>query len=94
MPQLTPTRQPVGCNYTCPTCAANSVHVTVKQNYARGRVNHVVVVEVQEAPDIIISMFFINDTSAVVLFNYRDSHSFISVTYVEKHNMPQAMLKC
>jgi hypothetical protein len=39
-------------------------------------------------------MLFINDTSAVVLFDSRVSHSFISTKYVEKHNLPIALLKC
>jgi hypothetical protein len=28
------------------------------------------------------------------LFDYRASHSFISAAYVEKHNLPIALLKC
>jgi hypothetical protein len=39
-------------------------------------------------------MFFINDTSTVVLFDSEASHSFISAAYVEKHNLPIALLKC
>jgi hypothetical protein len=39
-------------------------------------------------------MFFINDTSAVVLFDSKASHSFISAAYVEKHNLTLALLKC
>jgi hypothetical protein len=39
-------------------------------------------------------MFLINDTFAVVLFDSRASHSFISDAYVEKHNLPLALLKC
>jgi hypothetical protein len=50
--------------------------------------------EAQEAPDVIISMFFINDTSAVMLFDSGASHSFISAAYVEKHNLPMALLRC
>jgi hypothetical protein len=50
--------------------------------------------EAQEAPDMVISMFFINDTSAVVLFDSKASHSFISTVYVEKHNLPIALLRC
>jgi hypothetical protein len=42
---------------------------------------------------VVIGMFFINDTSAVVLFDSRALHSFISATYVEKHNIPLALLK-
>ncbi len=44
--------------------------------------------EAQEAPDVAIGMFLVNDTSAVVLFDSRASHSFISVAYIGKHNMP------
>jgi hypothetical protein len=54
----------------------------------------VVVEEAQEAHDVIIGMFLINDTSAVVLFNFGTSHSFISTTYVGKHNLSLALIKC
>jgi hypothetical protein len=50
--------------------------------------------EVQEAPDVVIDMFFVNDTFAIVLFDSGASHSFISVAYVEKHNFPIALLRC
>jgi hypothetical protein len=43
---------------------------------------------------IVIGMFLVNDTSAVVLFDSGASHSFISATYVGKHNLPHALLKC
>jgi hypothetical protein len=54
----------------------------------------VAVEEVHEAPDVVIGMFLINDTSAVVLFNSGASHSFISTAYVGKHNLPLALLRC
>jgi hypothetical protein len=50
--------------------------------------------EAQEALDVVIGLFFINDTSVVVLFHSRVSHSFISDAYVEKHNLSLALLKC
>jgi hypothetical protein len=50
--------------------------------------------EAQEAPDVAIGMFFINDTSTVMLFDSGASHSFISTAYVEKHNLPIALLRC
>jgi hypothetical protein len=50
--------------------------------------------EGQEALDVVIGMFFVNDTSAVVLFDSRASHSFISTAYVEKHNLHMALLRC
>jgi hypothetical protein len=49
--------------------------------------------EAQEAPDIIIDMFSINYTSAAALFDSGASHSFISIAYVGKHNLPLALLK-
>jgi hypothetical protein len=39
--------------------------------------------EAQEAADVVIGIFLINDTSAVVLFDSEASHSFISTAYVE-----------
>jgi hypothetical protein len=74
-----------------PTRGAHSISVAAKQNYARGRVNHVVI---EEASDVVFGIFFINTTSAVMLFDSRASHSFISTAYVEKHNLPIALLKC
>jgi hypothetical protein len=50
--------------------------------------------EAQEAPDVVIGRFLINDTFAVVLFDFGASHSFISVAYVGKHNLPLALPKC
>jgi hypothetical protein len=50
--------------------------------------------EAQEAPNVVIGMFPINYTSVVVLFNSGASHSFVSVAYIGKHNLPLALLKC
>jgi hypothetical protein len=50
--------------------------------------------DAREALDVVISMFLINDAFAVVLFDSRASHSFISVAYVGNHNLPLALLKC
>jgi hypothetical protein len=77
-----------------PTRGANSIPVAVKQNYVCGRVNHVAVEEAQEAPDVVIDMFLINDTSTVMLFDSRASHSIISAAYVRKYNLPLALLRC
>jgi hypothetical protein len=77
-----------------PTRGANSIPVAAKQNYARGRVNHVTVEEAHGALDIVIDMFFVNGTSIVVLFDSGASHFFIFAAYVEKHNILLALLKC
>jgi hypothetical protein len=54
----------------------------------------VAVEEAQESPDVVIGMFLINDTSAVVLFDSGASHSFIFAAYVGKHNLSLALLRC
>jgi hypothetical protein len=77
-----------------PTHGANYVPVGARQNYVHGKINHVAVEEAQEAPDVVIGTFFINDTSTVVLLDSGASHSFISTAYVEKHNLPIALLIC
>jgi hypothetical protein len=43
---------------------------------------------------VVIGMFFVDNTFAVVLFDSGASHSFISAAYVEKHNMLIALLRC
>jgi hypothetical protein len=54
----------------------------------------IAVKEAQEAPDVVIGMFLTNDTSTVVLFDSRPSHSFISAAYVGKYILPLALLRC
>jgi hypothetical protein len=39
-------------------------------------------------------MLLVNNTSAVVLFESRALHSFISAAYVGKYNLPLALLRC
>jgi hypothetical protein len=77
-----------------PTSGANFIPVAARQNYVHRKVNHVAVEEAQEAPDMVIGTFFVNDTSAAVLFDSGASHSFIFTAYVEKHNLPIALLRC
>jgi hypothetical protein len=84
---------PTAASTPAPTRGANSVPVAARQNYVRGKVNHVTVEEAQEAPDMVIGTFSINNISAVVLFDSEASHSFISAAYVEKHNLSVALLR-
>jgi hypothetical protein len=77
-----------------PTRGSSTIPVAARQNYVCGKVNHVAVEEAQEALDMVIGMFFVNDTSEVVLFDFGASHSFISATYLEKHNLLIALLRC
>jgi hypothetical protein len=68
--------------------------LSLLDNYVCEKVNHVAVEEAQYSPDMVISMLFVNDTSIVVLFDSEASHSFISAAYVEKQNLPIALLRC
>jgi hypothetical protein len=54
----------------------------------------VTVDEAQEAPDVLLDTFLVNSTTTIVLFYSGASYSFISAAYVEKHNIPVAMLMC
>jgi hypothetical protein len=74
-----------------PTRGANSIPVAARQNYVGGKVNHVAV---EEAPDVVIGTFSVNDISTVVLFDSGALHSFISAAYVEMRNLPIALLRC
>jgi hypothetical protein len=93
-PNSLPHANPPVATTPAPLRRANSVPVAAKQNYVHGKVNHVVVEESQEALDMVIGMFFINDTFAVVLFDSGASHSFIFAAYAKKYNLPLALLKC
>jgi hypothetical protein len=83
----------VAASTLAPTRGANSVPIAARQNFVHGKVNHVTVEEAQKAPDVVIGMFSVNDLSAVVLFDSGASHSVISAAYVEKHNLPMALLR-
>jgi hypothetical protein len=54
----------------------------------------VTVEEAHEAPDVVLGMLFIDANTAIVLFDSGALHSFISATYVEKHNLSVALLNC
>jgi hypothetical protein len=93
LPTNVPIRAIVLLRQLRPPRGANSVPVSARQNFIRRKVNHVAVEEAQEAQDVVIGTFSINDLSAVVLFDSGASHSFISATYVEKHNLRMALLR-
>jgi hypothetical protein len=63
------------------------------QNQNRGRVNHVTAESVPEDADVVYGMFLINSIPASVLFDSGASHSFITESFVEKHNISKYPLK-
>jgi predicted aspartyl protease len=68
--------------------------MTARQNFARGRINHVAIEKAQEAPDVVLGTFLVNSNTTIILFDSSTSHSFISAEYVAKYNLPVSLLKC
>jgi hypothetical protein len=59
-----------------------------QQNYTYDKVNHVTTEEDQQAQDIVLGMFLASSHPATVLFGSGASHSFISSSFVVKHQLP------
>jgi hypothetical protein len=71
----------------------NSTPMIARQNFARGRINHVAIEDAQEAPDVVLGTFLANSNTIIILFDSGASHSFISAEYVAKYNLPVSLLK-
>jgi hypothetical protein len=64
-----------------------------QQNYTYGKDNHVTTEEAQQAQDVVLGMFLASSHPATVLFNSGASHSFISSSFVVKHQLPITIMK-
>jgi hypothetical protein len=64
-----------------------------QQSYGRARVNHINAQEEQEAQGVVLGEFLVSSVLATILFDSGASHSFISSSFVEKHNIPTVLLK-
>jgi hypothetical protein len=64
-----------------------------QQNYTYGKVNHVTTEEAQQAQDVVLGMFLASSHPVTVLFNSGASHSFISSSFVVRHQLPITILK-
>jgi hypothetical protein len=60
----------------------------VQTRYNHGRLNHLETEAVQETPGKIVGMFPVDSHIAEVLFDTRATHSFITASRVEAHNLP------
>jgi hypothetical protein len=49
--------------------------------------------EAQEAQDVVLVMFLASSNPATILFSSGASHSFISSSFITKHNLPIATMK-
>jgi hypothetical protein len=58
-----------------------------------GKVNHMTSDEPQQAQDVVLGMFLASSRPATILFDSGESHSFITSSFVGKHNLPIANLK-
>jgi hypothetical protein len=56
-------------------------------NQSKGRINHVTAETILEDADVVYGMFPINSIHASVLFDSGASHSFVTKSFVEKHNI-------
>jgi hypothetical protein len=57
------------------------------QAYNRGKVNHLEAEAIQDAPDVAVGMFSVESHPAKVLFDIGATHSFVTATWVEMHNI-------
>jgi hypothetical protein len=64
-----------------------------QQSYGRARVNHINAQEAQEAQGVVLGEFLVSSVLATILFDSEASHSFISSSFVEKHNISATLLK-
>jgi hypothetical protein len=47
-----------------------------------------------ENPRVVLGMFLVNSTPALVLFDSGASHSFITSQFVAQHNIPISPMSC
>jgi hypothetical protein len=57
------------------------------QAYNRGKVNHLEAEAIQDAPNVVVGMFLVKSYLAKVLFDTGATHSFVSTSWVEAHNI-------
>jgi hypothetical protein len=63
------------------------------QAYNHGKVNHLEVKAIQDAPNVEVDMFSVESHPAKVLFDTGATHSFVTTSWVEAHNVtPQVFI--
>jgi hypothetical protein len=73
--------------------ARNQAKPQGQQNYMYCKVNHMTSDEAQQAQDEVLGMFLATSHPATILFDSGVSHSFITSSFVAKHNLPIANMK-
>jgi len=64
-----------------------------QQSFGRARVNHINAQEARGAQGVVLGECLVSSALATALFDSGASHSFISSSFVEKHNIPTVLLK-
>ncbi|WVZ64210.1 LOW QUALITY PROTEIN: hypothetical protein U9M48_013770 [Paspalum notatum var. saurae] len=59
----------------------------------QGKVNHVTAETAAEAPNVVLGTFTVNSNPATILFDTGATHSFITRSFAEKHNLPLSYMK-
>ena len=59
----------------------------------QGKVNHVTAESVAESPNVVIGMTMVNSYPAIVLFDTGATHSFITQSFVEQHDIHTSTMK-
>jgi hypothetical protein len=75
------------------TRAGSQLQPQGQQNYTYGMVNHVSTEEAQQAQDVVLGMFLASSHPTTVLFNSGASQSFISSSFVVRHQLPITIMK-
>jgi hypothetical protein len=85
-------------NRQCPnklsaTGAGSQSRPQGQQNYTYDKVNHVTTEEAQQAHDVVLGIFLVSSHPTTFLFDSGASHSFISSSFVVKHQLPKTIMK-
>ena len=65
----------------------------VKRNYIQGRLNNVDMTTTHGAKEVVYGFILVNSAPAIVMFDPRASHSFISSQYVEDHKITMLSIR-
>jgi hypothetical protein len=75
------------------TGAGSQLRPQGQKNYTYGKVNHVSTEEAQQAQDVVLGMFLASSHPATILFDSGASHSFISSSFLVRHQLPITIMK-
>jgi hypothetical protein len=75
------------------TGARSQLRPQGQQNYNYGKVNQVTTEEAQQAQDVVLGMFLASSHPTIVLFDSGALHSFISSSFVVRHQLPITIMK-